>query len=135
MKEMKEAERIASIKLAKKGNALQMKKDKEENRKIEEEAARKAMELESEMEANLSIDERKKLERKRIEEADNALTEDLFGGMSDGGMKSTSTNDNSAALVFKDLKDVLKHAKKVGAALKKGEDEGGEGGTTIRRSD
>ena len=67
----------------------------------------------------MTIDERKALERKRIEDADNALTEDLFGGMSDGGKKSAGAADNSAALVFKDLKDVLKHAKKVGAALRK----------------
>ncbi|GMH49159.1 hypothetical protein TrRE_jg8458 [Triparma retinervis] len=121
VKEKAEAERMASVQLKKKGNALQMKKDAEENRRIEEEAARKAMELEADMEANMTIDERKALERKRIEDADNALTEDLFGGMSDGGKKSAGAADNSAALVFKDLKDVLKHAKKVGAALRKAE--------------
>ena len=87
MKEKAEAERVAAVQLKKKGNALQMKKDAEENRRIEEEAARKAMELEADMEANMSLDERKALERKRIEEADNALTEDLFGGMTDGGKK------------------------------------------------
>ena len=45
VKEKAEAERMASVQLKKKGNALQMKKDAEENRRIEEEAARKAMEV------------------------------------------------------------------------------------------
>mmetsp|Transcript_2013 Transcript_2013/g.4052 ORF Transcript_2013/g.4052 Transcript_2013/m.4052 type:complete len:257 (+) Transcript_2013:38-808(+) len=119
--EKAEKERLSKVQLKKKGNALQLKKEKEENRKLEEEAARKAMELEADMEANMTLDERKALERKRIEDADNALTEDLFGGMSDGGKKASSVSNDGGALVFKDLKSVLKHAKKVGAALKKAE--------------
>mmetsp|Transcript_7549 Transcript_7549/g.10813 ORF Transcript_7549/g.10813 Transcript_7549/m.10813 type:complete len:267 (+) Transcript_7549:233-1033(+) len=106
-----------------KGNALAEKKRAEQERKEEEELARKAMEIEAEMEANMSIDERRQLEKKRVEDADNALTDDLFGAVDNvskkegaGGGKAMGAGDT---VVLKDLKDHLKHATKVGQCLKK----------------
>lgn len=100
-----------------KGSALAKKKAEAEARKEEEEIARQVLAMEAEMEANMTPDERRKLERERIEQADNALTDDLFGGMPDGGAanKVTSAGDK---LVMKDLADHLKHARKVGTCVK-----------------
>ena len=86
-------EKASQVSLKKKGNALAAKKKAEEDRKEEEELARKAMELEAEMEANMTLDERRALERQRVEDADNALTDDLFGGV------DTTTSRASIKLV------------------------------------
>mmetsp|Transcript_3476 Transcript_3476/g.5805 ORF Transcript_3476/g.5805 Transcript_3476/m.5805 type:complete len:273 (+) Transcript_3476:129-947(+) len=110
--------------LKKKGNALAAKKQAEQDRKDEEEIARKAMELEAEMEANMSPDELRVMKRKQAEEADHALTDDLFGGMDDhqaSAVKSTAAAAGGGAggpLVLKDLKDHLKHARKVSTVIK-----------------
>ncbi len=124
VKEMANAEKLKNMHLAKKGNALKQKKEAEAAAKLEMEVARKAMEMEAEAEANMTEGERKALERKRVEDADMEATNDLFGGMSDGGVGKSSAGSGNAAsagdtVVIKDLKDGLKHAKKVGAALKK----------------
>lgn len=108
--------------LKKKGNALAAKKKAEQDRIEEEELARKAMELEAEMEANMSAEEKRALERRRIEEADNALTDDLFGGVDApaagpvaGGGKAVQAGDT---VELNDLKDHLKHARKVAQCIK-----------------
>jgi translation initiation factor 3 subunit J len=80
------------------------------------------MELEAEMEANMTIDERKELERKRVEDADNALTDDLFGAV-EGVSSGPGTGGGSAlgagdTVKMTDLKDHLKHARKVAQCLK-----------------
>eukprot|EP00565_Helicotheca_tamesis_P009218 CAMPEP_0185732938 /NCGR_PEP_ID=MMETSP1171-20130828/17970_1 /TAXON_ID=374046 /ORGANISM="Helicotheca tamensis, Strain CCMP826" /LENGTH=137 /DNA_ID=CAMNT_0028402545 /DNA_START=157 /DNA_END=566 /DNA_ORIENTATION=+ len=72
---------VSTAALKKKGKALADKKAAEAARKEEEEIARKAMELEAEMEENMTPEERRALEKRRVEEADNALTDDLFGGV------------------------------------------------------
>lgn len=106
--------------LRSKGKALAAKKKAEEARKEEEELARKAMELEAEMEANMTIDERKELERKRVEAADNAITNDLFGAVETvrGGSGTNGATEAGDAVKLTDLKDHLKHAMKVAQGLK-----------------
>ena len=102
--------------LKKKGSALAAKKEAERERAEELEIARKAMELEAEMEAKMTPDERRALERKRIEEADNALTDDLFGAVDK--MTVSKTQNAGDKVVMKDLKDHMKHARKVADCLK-----------------
>lgn len=118
--EAKRADEVNQASLRSKGKALAKKKKAEEDRKEEEELARKAMELEAEMEANMTVDERRAMEKKRVEEADNALTDDLFGaveGVKSGpGEKAMSAGDT---VKMTDLKDHLKHARKVAQCLKK----------------
>jgi len=121
--ERQRAEKANVESLRSKGKALASKKKAEDDMKEEEELARKAMELEAEMEANLSIDDRKALERKRIEEADNDLTNDLFGAVD--GVRSTSGAGAGGKAMgagdtvkMTDLKDHLKHARKVSQCLK-----------------
>ncbi|KAI2498721.1 Translation initiation factor eIF3 subunit [Fragilaria crotonensis] len=105
--------------LKKKGNALMEKKLAEQERQIEEEVARKAVELEAELEATMTPDELKKMRQQQIEDADHALTDDLFGSIDNKpkGAKA-GAGSGSDVLVLKDLKDHLKHAKKIGAAIK-----------------
>jgi translation initiation factor 3 subunit J len=120
MKEKEESDKQQHVELRKKGNALAAKKKAELERKEEEELARKTMELEAEMEANLSPDELRAMKQRQIEEADNALTDDLFGGVDN--QESTANSGTAAtaddAVVLKDLKDHLKHARKVATAMK-----------------
>ena len=120
LKEKAAADKARNDDLKKKGNALAAKKAAEKERAEELEIARKAMELEAEMEANMSIDERRALERKRVEEADNALTDDLFGSVDGGAAKSAAIAAQQAgdAVVMKDLKDHMKHARRVGDCMK-----------------
>ena len=108
LKEKAASDKARHDDLKKKGTALAEKKRAEKERAEELELARKAMELEAEMEANLSIDERRALERKRVEEADNALTDDLFGAVDGSSAKSAAIAAQQAgdAVVMKDLKDV-----------------------------
>jgi translation initiation factor 3 subunit J len=115
LKEKEERDKLNQTELKKKGNALASKKAEERLRLEEEEIARKAMELEAEAEANLSPDELRKLKQKQIEEADNALNDDLFGNVDKSGPKSTVAAGD--ALVLKDMKDHLRHANRVGEAL------------------
>lgn len=117
IKEKAMAEKAQQSDLKKKGNALQAKKKAEQERLEEEELARKAMALEAEMEANMTADELRALKRKQVEEADHALTDDLFGGVDSGptGVKAAAADDT---VVLVDLKDHLKHARKVSTAIK-----------------
>lgn len=112
-------EKNAHQSLRKKGKALADKQKAEQDRKEEEEIARKAMELEQEMEDKMSPEERRLLQRKREEEADNALTDDLFGGMDkfDGNMNKSKAQGAGEEVKMKDLKDHLKHARKVSQCL------------------
>ena len=116
VKEKAEQEKLQKTILKKKGNALAAKKQAEKDRLEELEVARRAMELEAQAEANLSPDELRALKQRQIEEADNALTDDLFGGGS-----AAATTVRSAAgdqVVMTNLKDHLKHARKVAGCLR-----------------
>lgn len=112
-------DKMRQVELKKKGSALQAKKLAEKEQQEELEIARKAMELEAEMEANMSPEERQLLERQRIEEADHALTDDLFGAVDK--MSVTGSKEPASAgdkVVMKDLKDHMKHARKVAECMK-----------------
>lgn len=118
LKEKEIKEKQTHQELKKKGNALLEKKMAEQERLIELEVARKAMEMEAELEANLSPDELRKLKQQQIEEADHDLTDDLFGGVDNQNKAKAAVASGSDKLVLKDLKDHLKHAKTVGLAIK-----------------
>jgi translation initiation factor 3 subunit J len=120
--EKERAEKSRNESLKTKGKALAAKKQAEADRKEEEILARKTMELEAEMEAKMTIDERRALERKRVEEADHALADDLFGAVEgvSGGPGAASGGKAMAAgdtVKLNDLKDHLKHARKVAQCL------------------
>jgi len=118
-------EKLANTVLKKKGNALNEKKRKEEERQEEEEIARKAMELENDMEENMTAEERRLLQKKRVEESGNALVDDLFGGADfdkntetdTSGPRGTAMNAGDTVKLT-DLKDHLKHARKVAQCMK-----------------
>lgn len=117
--EKAEADRIANIDLKKKGSALQAKKQAEKDRSDDLEIARKALELEAELEANMTIDERKVMERKRQEEAELEMMGDVFGGGGvDGGVGAMGAQKAGDKVVLKDMKDHMKHARKVADAMK-----------------
>jgi translation initiation factor 3 subunit J len=120
--ERERLEKQTHAELKKKGNALVEKKAAEKARLEEEEIAKKAMEYENEMEANMSPEEFRALERLRVEEADHVLTSDLFGGtINDGGVGTTPSSgitNSSDKVILNDMKDHLKHARKVAEALK-----------------
>jgi len=124
VKEKERLEKLKSVELKKKGNAMHDKKKAEAERKEEEELARKAMELEAEHELNMTEDEKRQLERKRAEAADDELVDDLFGGgepkkvvaASSSGDRTMQAGDN---VDMKDLKDHLKHARKIGQCINK----------------
>lgn len=120
VKEKERAAKASQAALKTKGNALKKKKELEEQRKMEEEVARMAVEAEAEMEANMSTDERRALERQRVEEADNSLTDDLFGGVdskAQGGGAGGGAMGAGDTVKLKDLKDHLMHAKKVSQCI------------------
>lgn len=122
IKERYEQEKLQNAELKKKGNALAEKKRAEKDRQDELDIARKAMELELEENDKLTIDERHELERRMIEEADHALTNDLFGAVEQkvsAGRGAAAAAEAGDAVVLKDVKDHLKHARKVADALKK----------------
>lgn len=105
--------------LKKKGSALAAKKKAEEERKLEIEAARKELEYQAALEAKMTPDERRALERRRVEEADNALTDDLFGAVENMTMSNKASGQKAGdKLVLKDMKDHMKHARTVAACLK-----------------
>jgi len=122
IKEREAAEKANQENLKKKGTALQQKRAEEQRKAEELEIARKAMELEAEAEANMSPEELKAFKRRQVEEADNAITDDLFGAVE--AARGTDAAKSAAvaaggALVLKDAKDHLKHARDVAAAMKK----------------
>lgn len=117
LKEKERAEKAQKALNKTKGNALKKKKEEEQNRKIELEVARKAMELEDKFEANLSIEEKRKLAKEREEQEAQQQAADLFGGGMDGGVGTKSTGAGDSVKMT-DLKDHLKHAHKVAQCLK-----------------
>ncbi|CAJ1949691.1 unnamed protein product [Cylindrotheca closterium] len=119
LKEKQAEENASKDVLKKKGSALAARKKEEEERKLEIEVARKELEYQAEMEAKMTPDELRAMERRRVEEADHALTDDLFGAV------EKMTLDNKAGdksggdkLVLKDMKDHMKHARKVATCMK-----------------
>jgi len=77
------------------------------------------MELEAEAEANMTPDELREFKRMQIEAADNALTDDLFGGGGADGPKGKGAAVAAGdKLVLKDLPSHLKHARKCANALR-----------------
>ena len=118
------AEKAAKDKAAqqenkKRGNALAAKKAAEEEKALEAYAARKALEEEEKMMANLSVEDRRALERQRQEQGDMDMLEDAFGsGGQDGGVGSKVAQQAGDKVVLKDMKDHLKHARKVATAMK-----------------
>lgn len=117
VKEKEAQDKAMQSDLKKKGSALQAKKQAEKEREEELEIARRAMELEAEMESKLSPDERRALERQRIEDADHALTDDLFGAVEQMTVSSKSQGAGDK-VVMKDMKDHMKHARKVAECMK-----------------
>jgi len=117
VKEKAEQAKREQESLKKKGTALAAKKQAEKDRLEELELARKAMELEAEAEANLSPAELKALKQRQVEEADHALTDDLFGGVDDKVGKKGGV-DAGDKLVLTDVKDHLKHARRVSEAFR-----------------
>jgi len=121
LKEKAERDRQEHAELKKKGTALAEKKRAEQERLEEEELARKVMELELEAESNMTPDELHAHKQRLIERADNALTDDLFGNVDNQAGRGGSAAAGADAvdrLVLRDLKDHLKHARKVSAAIK-----------------
>ena len=117
LKEKAAQEQADHAALKKKGNALAEKKRAEQERKDELEIARKAMELEALAEANMSPDELRALKQRQIEEADNALTDDLFGG-ADSKKAAVAAGAAGDKVVMNNIKDHLKHARKVAECLR-----------------
>jgi translation initiation factor 3 subunit J len=118
----KERDDKANEKLLKaKGSALAKKKEAEAAAKEELELAKKAMEMEAEMEANMTPEERRELERERQEADAMEMADDLFGGVDNSGPRGPggpgSIMMSGDKVVMKDLKDHLRHAKKVGECI------------------
>lgn len=120
VKEKEASEKANQAILKKKGTALASRKQAEADKAMEVEIARRSMELEAEAEANMTPDELRKFKRMQIEQADNALTDDLFGGgggaVSGGG--TAAGGGAGGKLVLKDLPSHLKHARKVADAMR-----------------
>jgi translation initiation factor 3 subunit J len=126
LKEKAAQDKVNHETLKKKGSALAAKKLVEKTRQEEMEIARKAIELEAEMESKMTVDERKELERQRQEESDMALINDAFGG---GGSSSNANTDGGVGtmgaaqqagdkVVLTDMKDHMRHARRVAEAMK-----------------
>lgn len=80
------------------------------------------MALEAEMEANMSPEEKRQLAREREEAEAKAMADDLFGGVdartpSGGAAGGGGAMMSGDKVVMKDLKDHLRHAKKVGECI------------------
>lgn len=116
LKDKAEKDKQEYKELKKKGNALAEKKKAEKERLEELELARKAMELEAEAEGNMSPDELRAFKQKQIEDADHALTDDLFGGgtKASPGVDAATSGD---AIVLKDIKDHLRLARRIAEAM------------------
>jgi translation initiation factor 3 subunit J len=104
--------------MKKKGSAFAAKRKEDEDRKLEIEMARKELEYQAELEAKMSPDELRKLERRRVEEADHALTDDLFGAVDKMTVSGKEASQQAGdKVVLKDMKDHMKHARKVAESL------------------
>mmetsp|Transcript_13411 Transcript_13411/g.22847 ORF Transcript_13411/g.22847 Transcript_13411/m.22847 type:complete len:265 (+) Transcript_13411:141-935(+) len=120
LKEKAASDKAGKILLKQKGSALAQKKAAEAAAKEELELARKAMELEAEMEANMTPEERRQKEREREEADAMAMADDLFGGVdsiTQGPGAKGKAMMSGDKVVMKDLKDHLRHAKKVGECI------------------
>jgi translation initiation factor 3 subunit J len=103
-----------------KGKALAAKRVEEEERKMNEELTRKAIELEMERESKMTPEELRAVERQRELDAAMEGANDLFGGVDDikkggAGGKAMGAGDTVKMV---DLKDHLKHARKVGQCIR-----------------
>jgi translation initiation factor 3 subunit J len=118
LKEKEAADKLSQVELKKKGNALHAKKREEQERAEELEIAKRAMELEAQAEASMTPDEFRAFKQQQIEEADNALTNDLFGNVDNKVGPGSAPAVTGDKVVMKDMKDHLKHARKCGEALR-----------------
>jgi len=119
LKEKADQDKRDNVALKKKGSALQAKKQAEKGRADDLAIARKALELEADMEANMTIDERKLMKKRRQEEAETEMMGDAFGGRfasSSAGVKGAQLAGDT--VILKDIKDHMKHARKVADAMK-----------------
>jgi len=114
--EKREREKNQTKVLKTKGVALAKKREEEQARKEELELAKKAMELDIERENNMTEEERREALRKKLEEDDNGLVDDMFGDTVKPLIKAPVVA-MSDKLVLKDLKQHLRHAKKVGKCV------------------
>ena len=122
LKEKEANEKSNNVTLKAKGSALAKKKAADASAKEELELARKAMEMEAAMEANMTPEERRQIARDREEADAKAMADDLFGGVDDksapkgpGGPGTVMKSGDK--IVLKDLKDHLRHAKKIGECI------------------
>jgi translation initiation factor 3 subunit J len=104
--------------MKKKGSAFAAKRKEDDERKLEIEIARKELEYQAELEAKMTPDEFRQLERRRVEEADHALTDDLFGAVDKMTVSGKEASQQAGdKVVLKDMKDHMKHARKVAESL------------------
>lgn len=119
LKEKEEKDKREKAVLKKKGSAFQAKKQAEKNRADDLEIARKALEIEAEMEANMTIDERRMHQKQKQEEAEMAMMGDAFGGgIIDGDVSDKKAQLAGDKVVLVDIKDHMKHARKVADSMK-----------------
>jgi len=117
LKEKEDQERLNNISLKKKGSALAAKKQAEKDRADDLEIARKALELEAEMESKMTIEERKLMQRKREADADDDGGDAFGGGINDGAVGRQGAQQAGDKVIMKDMKDHMKHARKVADAM------------------
>mmetsp|Transcript_21736 Transcript_21736/g.51320 ORF Transcript_21736/g.51320 Transcript_21736/m.51320 type:complete len:270 (-) Transcript_21736:336-1145(-) len=121
------AEKAKQADLKKKGSALAAKKQAEKDRQEEEEMARKQMAYEEEMLAHMTPDERKIHERQREVASDMAMAGDFLSDADNtrgpGNAAASAGGGGGVAhagdkVVLTDMKDHMKHARKVAEAMK-----------------
>jgi translation initiation factor 3 subunit J len=117
LKEKAAQEKVDNVELKKKGSALAAKKKAEEEQKEKEEFARRILEEESAMMSKLSLDEQKEYLRKREMENDIGLLDDSYGGGRDSSAVGAAQHAGDT-VALNDMKDHLKHARKVAEAMK-----------------
>jgi len=116
--EKNKSDKLDKALLKTKGNALAEKKRLEQERKQEDDIARKVAEMELERESKMTPDELKLLSREREEAAADQQIGDLFGGVDDNRQKVIAATTTEYNLVMKDYKDYLKHARNTATAMK-----------------
>lgn len=119
--EQLKASKLQHAELKKKGQSLAAKKAAEAAKEEELELAKLAMQVEADQEARMTTDELREYKRKQIEQADNALTDDLFGDIDDkprGPAVATTAAGSGDVLVLNDVVSHMKHARKIGSAVK-----------------
>jgi len=122
LKEKAAQDKASQVKLKAKGSAFAEKKAADAAAKEELELARKAMAMEAEMEANMTPEDRRQKERERQEADASAMADEMFGGTDDrskskGPVSSGRAMQTDKGVVMGDLKDHLRHAKKVGECI------------------